>query len=142
MTAPSNPYFLDSNIWIYALTNQDPNKQASAANLINAPNVVVSTQVINEVCVNLIKKAAFSEDQIKQLLTAFYQGCQVIEFDLNLLTLASDLRTQYSVSFWDSLILSSAIVAGTRTLYTEDLQDGLIINQQIQIINPFLLSKQ
>lgn len=137
MTATSNSYFLDSNIWLYALTNQDRKKQAIAANLINAPGVIVSTQVINEVCINLIKKAAFSENQIQQLITAFYDGCQVIEFDLTLLTLASNLRTRYSISFWDSLIVGSAIVSGASVLYTEDLQNGLIIDRQLQIINPF-----
>jgi predicted nucleic acid-binding protein len=39
-------------------------------------------------------------------------------------------------------MIGSAIVAGTSTLYTEDLQDGLMINQPLQIINPFLPNKQ
>jgi predicted nucleic acid-binding protein len=138
MTAISKTYFLDSNIWIYAFANnQDPRKQAIAATIIDAPGVIISTQVINEVSVNLLKKSAFTEDQIQQLIDSFYQGCQVIEFDRALLVLASDLRTRYSISYWDSLIIASALTSGTTTIYTEDMQNGLLINQQLQIVNPF-----
>jgi predicted nucleic acid-binding protein len=56
MTAPPNTYFLDSNIWIYAFAHsQDPRKQTITAKLIDSPGVIISTQVINEVSVNLIK---------------------------------------------------------------------------------------
>jgi predicted nucleic acid-binding protein len=138
MTETAKTYFLDSNIWIYALgKHQDPRKQAIAAGLVDAPGVIISTQVINEVSVNLIKKSAFTENQIHELIDSFYQGCQVIEFDRALLALASDLRTQYLISYWDSLIIASALTSGTSTIYTEDMQNGLIINQQLQIINPF-----
>lgn len=50
---------------------------------------------------------------------------------------ASDLRTQYSLSFWDNLIIASALEAEVSTLYSEDMQDGLIISEQIEIVNPF-----
>lgn len=53
-------YFLDSNIWLYALaTNQDERKQKIAAQLIQTPSVVISTQVINEVCINRIQGIAY-----------------------------------------------------------------------------------
>jgi predicted nucleic acid-binding protein len=64
----------------------------------------------------------------------------VIEFDRALLRLASDLRTRYLISYWDSLIMASALTSGTPTLYTEDMQNGLVINQQLQIINSFAQS--
>jgi predicted nucleic acid-binding protein len=138
MIASPKTYFLDSNIWIYAFANnQDPRKQAIAATLIDSPGVIISTQVINEVSVNLIKKSAFTEAQIEALIDSFYQGSQVIEFDRALLRLASDLRTRYSISYWDSLIIASALTSGTTTIYTEDMQNGLVVNQQLQIINPF-----
>jgi predicted nucleic acid-binding protein len=64
----------------------------------------------------------------------------VIEFDRALLRLASDLQTRYLISYWDSLIIASALTSGNPTLYTEDMHDGLVINQQLQIINPFAQS--
>lgn len=80
-------HFLDSNIWIYALTqNQSEQKQKIAAQLIQTSDVVISTQVINEVCVNLKKKANFSEDQIRSLVISFYQGSGVIAFDTGIVS--------------------------------------------------------
>ncbi|MEM9265650.1 MAG: PIN domain-containing protein [Cyanobacteria bacterium P01_F01_bin.13] len=131
-------HFLDSNIWIYALTqNQSEQKQKIAAQLIQTSDVVISTQVINEVCVNLKKKANFSEDQIRSLVISFYQGSGVIAFDTGILTQASSLREQYAFSFWDSLIVSSALMANVSTLYSEDMQNGLIVDGQLVIVNPF-----
>lgn len=131
-------YFLDSNIWIYALADgQDKRKQEVAAQLIRTTSVVASTQVINEVCINLIRKSDFTEEQVRELVTAFYQGSQVIPFDMEILTQASSLRERYALSFWDSLIVSSALYAGLSTLYSEDMQNGLIVNGQLKILNPF-----
>ena len=50
---------------------------------------------------------------------------------------ASELREAYSLSYWDSLIVATALEAGAAILYSEDMQDGLWINAQLQIINPF-----
>ncbi|MGD1952518.1 MAG: PIN domain-containing protein [Leptolyngbyaceae cyanobacterium] len=131
-------YFLDSNIWIYALADgQDQQKQDVAAQLIRTTSAVVSTQVINEVYINLLRKSYFSEEQVRELITAFYQGSQVIPFDMEILTQASSLRERYALSFWDSLIVASALHAGLSTLYSEDMQHGLLVNGQLEILNPF-----
>lgn len=143
MTVTSNPYFLDSNVWLYALLHKkDPNatdekKRQIAIALIDSPEVVVSTQVINEVCSNLIKKAGFKEDQIKPLIQSFYDGCQVVVPNQEMLVYASDLRTQYNFSFWDGLIIAAALQAEVGILYSEDMQDKLKVKNQIEIINPF-----
>lgn len=130
--------FLDSNIWIYALAdNQELEKHEIACKLVDSEGVFISTQVINEVCVNLIKKSAFSETQIQALIRSFYDGCEVIELNQTVLTHASDLRTNYALSFWDSLIVASALQAGTNILYSEDMQAGLVISNQLEIVNPF-----
>ncbi len=50
---------------------------------------------------------------------------------------AVKLRGQYLISFWDSLIVASAILENANIFYSEDMQDGLIINNILQIINPF-----
>lgn len=131
-------HFLDSNIWIYAFAqNQDKQKQSIATKLVQTTGVVISTQVINEVCTNLLRKSDFSETQISKLITAFYQGSQVITFNAEILRQASTLRGRYAFSFWDSLIVSSACYADVSTLYSEDMQNGLVVNDQLEIVNPF-----
>lgn len=134
--------FLNSNIWLYAISKESENpdndkKRASAISLTLNENLVTSFQVINEVCANAIRKLAFSEEQIRNLITSFYTSCFVIEQNRNLLTEASQLRTQYRFSFWDSLIVTSALQSNVNILYLEDMQDGLRVNNKLQIINPF-----
>ncbi|WP_287732004.1 PIN domain-containing protein [Microcystis sp. M090S1] len=97
----------------------------------------MSTQIINEVCAVLSKKAKITEVQIREIIQEFYDGCVVIQLDRNIILRASELRTQYSFSFWDSLIVASALAADASILCSEDMQDGLIISNQLTLINPF-----
>jgi predicted nucleic acid-binding protein len=131
--------FVDTNIWLYAFVEGDDlRKSARAKSLLEANSeVIVSPQVINEVCVNLIKKAQFSEQQIRQLIESFYAKYVVVEVSKVLLLKASALREQYAFSFWDSTIVSSALHAGVSVLYSEDMQNGLVVENQVRIINPF-----
>jgi predicted nucleic acid-binding protein len=136
--------FIDTNIWLYRLfddrrieAEERERKRNIAISITDKQNLIISTQVINEISVNLIKKAKFDENQIKALIQSLYNRCQVLEFDLTILESASDLRTQYNLSFWDSLIVASALAAGADILYSEDMQDDLIVSKQLKIINPF-----
>jgi Predicted nucleic-acid-binding protein, contains PIN domain len=136
--------FIDTNIWLYRLfddqrieAEERERKQNIAISITNQSNLMISTQVINEISVNLIKKAKFDENQIKAVIQSLYNRCQVLEFSLTILESASDLRLNYNLSFWDSLIVASALSGGGNTLYSEDMQNGLIISQQLTIINPF-----
>ena len=88
-------------------------------------------------CVNLIKKVQFSEQHVQQLIESFYAKYAVIEVNKGLLLKASTLRKQYAFSFWDSTIVSSALHAGVSVLYSEDMQHGLVVENQVRIINPF-----
>ena len=71
------------------------------------------------------------------MIQGFYQIHNIIELDLNILLTASTLRTKYFFSFWDSLIIASALSANVNQLYSEDMQHGLIV-EGLQIINPFI----
>ena len=137
-TAPAS-CFVDTNIWLYAFVEgDDRRKSARARSLLEASRVViVSPQVINEVCVNLIKKAQFSEPQVQQLIESFYAKYVVVEVSKALLLKASALREQYAFSFWDSTIVSSALHGGAAVLYSEDMQAGFVVENRVRIINPF-----
>jgi len=135
---PTTHYFVDTNIWLYALiVNDDAQKHQIAAEIVQGGNVVVSTQVINETCVNLLRKANLSETQLYDLIVSFYAKYEVIATEAQVLLRASRLRAQYSLSFWDSLVVAGAIESGCNVLYTEDMQDGLTVEGQLTIVNPF-----
>ena len=66
--------FIDSNIWLYAFVlSGDGTKTASARRLIQAEEkIVISSQVINEVSVNMIKKAGSTGIDIQQIISSFF----------------------------------------------------------------------
>jgi predicted nucleic acid-binding protein len=133
------PCFVDTNIWLYAfITGQDPTKHVQAQQLIQRPGIVVSVQVINEVCVNLLRKANFPELELRKLIASFYAKYQVASVGEQVLIHASDLRDRYSLSYWDSLLVAAAVESSVPILYTEDIQHGLSVDGITTITNPFV----
>ena len=129
--------FIDTNIWLYAFLDTDePEKSTRAEELIKRSAPILSVQVINEICVNLIKKAGFSEEQIAQLIESFYEKYPIVEMDESILMTASQLRQEYAFSFWDSMVVACTLAANAEILYSEDMQDGLVVRGVLQIINP------
>jgi predicted nucleic acid-binding protein len=135
---PDKPaVFIDTNLWLYAfLDTGEPEKSARAKALFQETEPMLSVQVINEVCVNLIKKAEFSENQISQLIESFYEKYPIVELDESILLTASQLRQEYSFSFWDSMVVACALTANAEILYSEDMQSGLVVRGVLKIINP------
>ena len=133
-------HFIDSNIWLYAFI-ETPHKSLIANSLVKSVkgiDITITTQVINEVCVNLIKKALYPEEKTRNLIESFYNKYNVLEIDRKILIKASDIRTHHNFSFWDSLILASALHGDCDILYSEDMQHGLTIEGRLEIRNPFL----
>jgi predicted nucleic acid-binding protein len=128
--------FIDTNIWLYAfIPTQGLKKSAKAKAVIQQSEIAISSQVINEVCINLIKKAQFDEPRLRQLINSFYNRYNVGIIDTDTLLKSSELREKLQLSFWDSLIVSSALVGGAKILYTEDMSDGMVIEGSLTIIN-------
>jgi predicted nucleic acid-binding protein len=66
--------FVDTNVWLYAFIEGDNRQKSTRAKLLidASRDVIISIQVINEVCVNLIKNAQLSEQLVQQLIESFY----------------------------------------------------------------------
>ena len=94
-------------------------------------------QVINEICVNLVKRAKFPETQIGELIETFYQKYEVVNMEKGVLLSASQLRQEYPFSYWDSLIVAAALASDVETLYSEDMQHGFVVRESLKIVNPF-----
>ena len=132
--------FVDSNIWLYAfIRTSDPDKCDRARHVVEGVrNITVSIQVVNEVSVNLLKKGHVAEEEIRDIVSAFYRKYRVIPLDEAVLNDASRLREEHRFSFWDSLIVSAAFASGVPVLYTEDMQHGRLVGGTLRIVNPFL----
>jgi len=118
--------FLDSNVWIYLLTDDDPAKKERAGRLLaGIKRKVVSWQVVNEVCVNLLKKKNKTEALVSLAIELICESCEVVDFSKPLLEAGGDLRKKHGVSFWDSLVIAAALEASCETFASEDMQDGM-----------------
>lgn len=144
MTALSSSpqlYFIDTNIWLYAfMVGQDAAKSAKAQTAIHlhTDNIIISTQVVNEVCVNLLKKAQLPETDIKPIIESFFQRYRIAEITEDVLLKASDLRTQHKFSYWDSILVATALLSGASVLLSEDMDTSLTIEQKLTISNPLI----
>lgn len=130
--------FIDTNIWLYAfISGQDPQKTVRARQVIQTASLItVSTQVVNEVCVQLMKREYYTEEQLRAVISDFYRKYIVIELDQSCLLTASALREQYRLSYWDGFIVACALAGAAGTLFSEDMQDGLVIRSQLTVKNP------
>src|SRR6185437_8297246 len=110
MTQNNGPVFADTNIWLYAfIRGQSAEKTPVAQAIVSNRSFIVSTQVISEICVNLIRKTSFSEPEIRELIAAFFQKHTVVLLNEEILLSASLLRERYRLAYWDSLLISAAL---------------------------------
>ena len=135
--------FVDSNIWVYLFASEDVNKNIRARNFVteNSLNnniLVVSYQVLNEVAAVLKVKKNFSEDKIRFVVENMSNLCMVQDFSKGILLKASFLRDRHHFSYWDSLIIATALEAGCNQLFSEDMHHGLPVESRMKIINPFI----
>ena len=132
--------FVDTSIWLYAFMEQNIEKSQITRKIINSNSeyICLSVQVINEICVNLIKKAFYTEEEIQQLIKNLNDVFEIYSLKLENILLVSQLRIRYSFSYWDSLIVSSALNNECNVLYSENMHHNLMVEGKLKIINPFI----
>jgi predicted nucleic acid-binding protein len=137
--------FLDTNIWVYAFldSENEPVKRAVALKLLQdlslAGRIVVSAQVVNEFHWTLSRKYEITDRLIRDKVeNGIVLIADIVPLDLTQYRDAFPLRTRYHLSFWDSLIVASALQSGCATIYSEDMGHGQTIEKSLRIVNPFL----
>ncbi len=139
MKSMSDKILIDSNIWLYAFMSSPYEKLMISSNLIdNTENIIRSTQNINEICVNLIRKCGYEEQHIQMLIKNLYNNFSIVYLNKNIILNASKNKKAYNFSYWDSLIISTAMINDCKYIYSEDMQNGIIVFEQIIIKNPFI----
>ena len=102
--------------------------------------ILISTQVINEFYVQAMRKGK-SAGEIEEVLQQYITKFNVLPLDLTLVKDTWRIKKQYKFSYWDSLIVAASLSIGCNVLYTEDLQDGQIIENTLNVIDPMLHSR-
>ena len=129
--------FLDTNVLLYALSDDEQRKAKAGAIIYGEADWIISTQVLIEFsAVCLRKKLLPSERLLASVEELSEIAARVVLVDPPLIEEAIRVQQRYRFSWFDSLIVTSAVAADCRTLYSEDMQDGQQIGD-LRIVNPF-----
>ena len=101
----SDKSFVDSNIFLYAFSDKNIDKQIIASHLIQN-TIKISTQVVNEVSSNMIKKLKFDNREIQAFIESCYSRYTLVNFSQEVFVIGCRLREKYSLSYYDSLIVT------------------------------------
>jgi predicted nucleic acid-binding protein len=129
--------FFDTNIVLYLLS-ADTVKADRAEQLI-ASGGQISVQVLNEVAAVARRKLAMSWREIREVIRQVRAVCHVTPLTVETHERGLQVAEHLGLSVYDGMIVASALLSGCAILYTEDLQTGRIIDQQLTIRNPFAL---
>lgn len=127
--------FFDSNVIIYALSKAE-DKSPPAKDLVQRGGVI-SVQVLNEVANISARKLSKTWREIHIAIELIRSFCQVMPLTVKTHDTGRYIAERYRLSLYDAMIVASAFLADCETLYSEDMQNGMLINDKITIVNPF-----
>ncbi|APE45947.1 VapC toxin family PIN domain ribonuclease (plasmid) [Sulfitobacter alexandrii] len=126
--------FADTNVVLYLL---DDGPKAERAEAILGQGPRISVQVLNEAMVNCRRKAGLSWEDTQAFLAGIQSLCPVEDLTVRTHVVGRALAERYRLSVYDAMIVSAALIAGCTTLWSEDMHDGLLVEEQLRIVNPF-----
>ena len=126
--------FAGTNVVLYLL---DDGPKADRAEVILGQGPRISVQVLNESLVNCRRKAGLGWEEAAAFLEGVRALCPVEDLSVQTHDVGRALAERYGFSIYDAMIVASALVAGCTTLWSEDMQDGLLVEGQLRIVNPF-----
>ena len=131
--------FIDTNLWVY-LFSDDIEKRRAACELIrdNFKTIHVSSQVLGELFNVLTKKKITGLEKAQKIVDRISNDFFVLSIDKEIVKIAITVKLRYGYSYWDSLIIASALKVKARILYSEDLRHNQTIENELKILNPFI----
>jgi predicted nucleic acid-binding protein len=143
--------FLDTNTLVYILqgkeltagvaltpSEMEANRKADIALLLlQSDNILVGIQVFNEIC-NVALRRKFDWNKTRDMLATLEALCvDVVPLTLQVHKRGLALHERYQLQFYDALMLAAALEGGCTKFYSEDMQDGQVIEKTMTIKNPF-----
>jgi predicted nucleic acid-binding protein len=134
--------FIDTNIFVYSALDDEEEKVKREKSIellkkFSGQQTFVSTQILNEFYSVLLKHNIPDKD-IQDKLNTIINDSMVSLIRIETIKNSWELRAKYNISFWDSLIVASAIENKCTILYTEDLHHSQLIAGRLRILNPFI----
>jgi len=131
-----NRIALDSNILIYNHSLDYESKRLIARDFFKE-NPVISSQVISEYINVMRRNFKMQKQELLNLCSLWLEKCSIQPVVLSTIKLAQNLINRYDFQIFDGIIVAAALEANCNILYSEDMQDGQIIENTLRIVNPF-----
>lgn len=132
---PDSNAFIDTNILVYTLSAD--NDKADRAETILSSGGVISVQVLNEITNVARRKLDMSWMEVDEVLSIIRSICSVEPLTVETYDRGRAVAECYALSVYDSMIIAAALNCGCKILYSEDMQDGMVIENHLRICNPF-----
>ena len=133
-----NSFFLDSNQLVYLATENSEKATKVKALLNKTETAFISTQVLNEFTAVCFKKQLLEPAQIEKYVLEFKLRFEVLDINFKTVAACFAIKNKYKYSWYDSLIITSALLSNSNTLFTEDMQHNQVIDSTLTICNPFI----
>lgn len=127
--------FFDTNVLLY-LFSGDEARADKVEELVIAGGQI-SVQVLNEFASIALRKLKMSHAEVREALAPIRAVCRVTPLTEETHELGLQLAERYQLSIYDAMIAASALAADCKTLLSEDMQDGQLIERKLRIRNPF-----
>lgn len=129
--------FFDTNVLVY-LASADTRK-ADRAEAILAEGGVISVQVLNELTNVARRKMQMAWPDTRAFLSSLRSLVTVRPITLETHETGLALAERYTLSLYDAMIVASALEAECDTVWSEDMQDGMLVDERLRIVNPFAI---
>jgi predicted nucleic acid-binding protein len=133
---PGPKMFIDTSIVLYLLSAD--HDKADRAEWVLRAGGLISVQVLNKLANVARRKLTMSWLEINEMLALIRSICPVAPLTVGTHDRGRLLAERYGLIVYDAMIVAAALLGGCETLYSEDMQDGLVIDQQLRILNPFV----
>lgn len=128
--------FFDTNVLMYVASG-DPAKADLAEKLIGDGGTI-SVQVLNEITNVARRKMRMSWAEARSFLSVIRGLLAVQPITIEIHETGLVLAEHYGLSPYDAMIAASALNADCDTLWSEDMHDGMVLDNRLRIVNPFL----
>jgi predicted nucleic acid-binding protein len=127
--------FFDTNILLYLASDQSG--KADRAERLIADGGTISVQVLNEIANVARRKMRMSWKETRGFLAMLRGLLPVVPVTIETHEAGIALAERHGFSTYDAMIAASAILSGCDTLWSEDMQHGMAVDDRLHIVNPF-----
>jgi len=129
--------FVDTNILVYFISDEKKKKLLAHDIIFISEDVIVSSQVISEFVSVCFSKKLLKTDDVTSVTDHFLEALNFVAVEESTIRKALQVKKKFLYSYWDCLIIASALENNCSILYTEDMGDGQVIDGKLTIVNPF-----